>query len=167
MVSLYANQVTRIPLDMSNWGGVAVNLATAFKKSTSYKVHWSVLDYCQRSARHLSSAVDTEIAVSIGREGINALLNNHTDEMLTVEKISTNPFQWTIGKTELEHVANYEKKLPEDFYDKENFCLTEKAHQEIRPLINGEEYPLYYDGLPYKPQFRLKQITKKLVDFIA
>ncbi|MFP3345765.1 diphosphate--fructose-6-phosphate 1-phosphotransferase, partial [Halomonas sp. SIMBA_159] len=47
-------------------GGVAAYLADRVKQGLGYKVHWTLPDYLQRSARHLASRTDWSQAQAVG-----------------------------------------------------------------------------------------------------
>ena len=48
----------------------------------------------------------------------------------------------------LAKVANVEKFMPRDFITDDGFGITEKCRRYLTPLIQGEDYPTYKDGLP-------------------
>ena len=48
-------------------GGVASFLAGRVKDELGYKVHWTLPDYLQRSARHLASKTDLDQAQAVGQ----------------------------------------------------------------------------------------------------
>ena len=63
---------------------------------------------------------------------------------------------WSIGEAPLEAVANNERMMPREFISEDGFHITEAARRYLQPLIAGEAYPAYRDGLPdyfrFKPQ---------------
>ena len=64
--------------------------------------------------------------------------------------------RWSIGVAELNDVANVEKKMPRDFITADGFHITAKCRQLSAPLIQGEDYPPYRNGLP--DYVRLKNV---------
>ena len=54
----------------SQLGGVAPFLAGRVKDALGLKVHWTVPDYLQRSARHLASATDLAHARAVGQKAV-------------------------------------------------------------------------------------------------
>jgi 6-phosphofructokinase 1 len=82
--------------------------------------------------------------------------------MLTIQRISSSPYQWKIGSVPLSQVAGVESKVPRDFIREDGFGISEKCREYLQPLILGEAYPPYKNGLPeYTP---LKKIlSKKLI----
>ena len=55
-------------------GGVSSFLAGRVKNALGLKVHWTLPDYLQRSARHLASGVDVEQAQAVGRAAVDFAL---------------------------------------------------------------------------------------------
>src|SRR5690606_22338213 len=55
-------------------GGVASYLAGRVKQALGHKVHWTLPDYLQRSARHLASRTDLEQAMAVGRAAVDCAL---------------------------------------------------------------------------------------------
>ena len=62
-------------------------------------------------------------------------------------------------------VANVEKKLPRSFISKDGYSITSKARQYLAPLIKGEDYPPYKNGLPGYVQIKGQLVAKKLPAF--
>jgi ATP-dependent phosphofructokinase / diphosphate-dependent phosphofructokinase len=48
----------------------------------------------------------------------------------------------------LSEVANVEKKLPRNYITEDGFGITEACRRYLQPLIGGEAYPPYKDGMP-------------------
>jgi 6-phosphofructokinase 1 len=68
--------------------------------------------------------------------------------MPTVVRVSDKPYRWKLGVAELKDVANVEKRMPRDFITDDGFHITRKCRNYLAPLIKGEDYPSYRDGLP-------------------
>jgi 6-phosphofructokinase 1 len=75
---------------------------------------------------------------------------------------SANPYRWEIGVANLEDVANKEKKMPRDFITPDGFHITGKCRRYLLPLIEGESYPPYRNGLPDYVSLKNKPAKKKL-----
>lgn len=129
-------------------GGVAPTLAECIKKNLGYKYHWAVSDYLQRAAAHIASKTDNDQAYELGKAAIEYAQKGMTDVMLTVVRESNHPYRWSIGTAKLSDVANVEAKMPRDFISENGFGITEKCRQHMMPLIQGEAYPSYENGLP-------------------
>src|SRR3990167_7665324 len=139
-------------------GGVAPSLAECIKKNLGYKYHWAVSDYLQRSAAHIASKTDVDQAYNLGKAAIEFASKGVNNVMLTVVRESSVPYRWSIGTAPLADVANIEAKMPRDFISENGFGITEKCRAHMLPLIQGEAYPEYKNGLP-----RYVKLKNKLV----
>ena len=145
-------------------GGVAPVLAQMIKDETGFKYHWAVADYLQRSARHIASKTDVEQAYAMGKAAVELALAGETAVMPTIIRISNKPYRWKIGSTKLSRVANVEKMMPKSFISKDCFGITQKCRYYLAPLIKGEDYPPYKNGLPQYVTLKNVPVTKKLAD---
>ena len=129
-------------------GGLAPKLANIIKQAHVYKYHWAVADYLQRSARHIASQTDLEQAYALGESAVNLAMEGKNALMPTIVRVSDAPYEWKIGTAPLDEVANQEKMMPESFFSEDGYGITEEARRYFQPLIMGEAYPNYRDGLP-------------------
>ena len=146
-------------------GGVAPTIAEMIKDNLGYKYHWAVSDYLQRAARHISSKTDLDQAYAVGKAAVRFALSGENAVMPIIKRISSNPYSWEIGKIKLSKVANVEKKLPQNFITKDGFGVTEACKNYLRPLIQGEAYPPYKDGVIETASLKNKVVKKKLKTF--
>ncbi|MDR6093413.1 6-phosphofructokinase [Stenotrophomonas sp. SORGH_AS_0321] len=149
-------------------GGVAAHLAGRVKDQLGLKVHWTVPDYLQRSARHIASKTDWEQAQAVGRAAVRLALAGHNGVMPVIVRGSDKPYRWKIESAPLAKIANHEKKMPASFIRKDGFGITDKARAYLQPLIKGEA-PLPYgpDGLPKYVTLKNVGVKKKLEPFDA
>ncbi|MDG2175794.1 MAG: 6-phosphofructokinase [Gammaproteobacteria bacterium] len=157
-----ADQGTMDAFGHAQLGGVAPALANMVKEELGYKYHWAVSDYLQRSARHIASATDVEQAYAMGKAAVEFALAGKNAVMPTVVRESNSPYKWHIGEANLGDVANVEKKMPRDFITEDGFGITEKAYEYFAPLIQGEDYPPFKDGLPQYARLEKHLAEKKL-----
>ena len=129
-------------------GGVAPIIASLIKQNLNLKYHWAVADYLQRSARHIASAVDVEQAYALGKAAVELALQGHNAIMPIIVRTSDSPYHWSIDHVPLARVANQEKKMPRDFISEDGFSITPACRRYLEPLIQGEAYPPYHQGLP-------------------
>lgn len=129
-------------------GGLAPKLANIIKQAHGYKYHWAVADYLQRSARHIASQTDLEQAYALGESAVNLAMEGKNALMPTIVRVSDAPYEWRIGTAPLDEVANQEKMMPESFFSEDGYGITEEARRYFQPLIMGEAYPNYRNGLP-------------------
>jgi 6-phosphofructokinase len=157
-----ADAGTRDAFGHAQLGGVAPVVAQIVKNSLGYKYHWAVADYLQRAARHIASKVDVEQAYAVGKAAVEMALKGHNSVMPTIVRTSDKPYRWKIGEAALEDVANVEKMLPRDYISKDGFHITAKGRRYLAPLIKGEDYPPYKNGLPQYVELKKVAVPKKL-----
>ena len=129
-------------------GGVGPVVAQMTQEAFGYKFHWAVADYLQRSARHIASKVDVDQAYAVGKAAVELALKGRNAVMPVIIRKSSKPYRWSIGEAPLSKVANQEKKLPRNFITADGFGITAAARTYLSPLIGGEDYPPYRNGLP-------------------
>ena len=157
-----ADAGTRDAFGHAQLGGVAPTIAQMIKNALGHKYHWAVADYLQRAARHIASRTDVEQAYALGKAAVEFAVEGKNAVMPTIERRSDEPYEWAIGCANLADVANVEKKMPRDFISEDGFGITEKCRRYLLPLIQGEDYPPYKDGLPDYVRLRNVAVPKKL-----
>ena len=143
-------------------GGVAPMVANMVRTAHGYKYHWAVADYLQRAARHIASKVDVEQAYAVGKAAVEFAVQGMNAVMPAIVRKSSKPYRWTIGHVPLSEVANQEKKVPRDYITADGFGITEPCRRYLLPLIGGEAYPPYKDGLPEYVRIKGVAVKKKL-----
>jgi ATP-dependent phosphofructokinase / diphosphate-dependent phosphofructokinase len=146
-------------------GGVAPVLANMIKNELGYKYHYSIAGYLLRTSRHLGSKVDIKQAYAIGREAVKLAMEGKNHVAPIIIRESNNPYRWRIGTTSLEKIANFEKNLPRDFISEDGFSISKKCQDYLFPLIQGEDFPPFKNGLPEYPSFKKVLVRKKLPIF--
>ncbi len=146
----------------SQLGGVAPILANLIKQHLGYKYHWAVADYLQRAARHIASQVDVDQAWALGKAAVELALSGQNALMPIIKREQDWPYEWSIDSVPLSDVANVEKKMPAEFIQEDGYGITDACRRYLLPLIQGEAYPPYQDGIPQ--YVRLKnQLAKKIL----
>lgn len=143
-------------------GGVATVVAHMVRSELGLKYHYAIADYLQRSARHIASKVDVEQAYAVGRAAVELALKGENSVMPTIVRRSDKPYRWSIGKAPLARVANQEKMMPRRFITPDGFGITAAARRYLAPLVQGESYPPYRNGLPDYVTLRNAPVRKKL-----
>jgi 6-phosphofructokinase len=143
-------------------GGVGPVVAQMTQEAFGYKFHWAVADYLQRSARHVASKVDVEQAYAVGKAAVELALKGKNAVMPVIVRKSSKPYRWTIGEAPLSAVANQEKKVPRHYITADGFGITAACRRYLSPLIHGEDYPPYRDGLPAYVRLKGKAVPKRL-----
>jgi len=143
-------------------GGVAQVVAQMVKSELGYKFHYAIADYLQRSARHIASATDVQQAYAVGKAAVELARAGENSVMPTIVRKADKPYKWTIGKAPLSRVANREKMMPRNFISKDGFGITAACRRYLEPLIKGEDYPPYKDGLPDYVTLKNVPVVRKL-----
>ncbi len=143
-------------------GGVAPVVANIIKEGLGLKYHWAVADYLQRAARHIASRTDVAQAYAMGKAAVEFALKGHNAVMPTVERVSSTPYKWKVGMAQLSQVANVEKMMPKNFISPDGFGITDKCRAYLEPLIAGEDYPPYKNGLPQYVRLKNAAVPKRL-----
>jgi len=143
-------------------GGVAPVLAGLVKERLGYKYHWAVADYLQRAARHIASRVDVEQSYALGEAAVELAVAGRNAVMPVVVRLADDPYRWEIGSADLADLANVEKKMPRAFISEDGFAITDLCRRYLRPLIAGEDYPPYVEGLPDYVRLKNIAVAKKL-----
>jgi 6-phosphofructokinase len=160
-----AEQGTRDAFGHAQLGGAAPVVANMVKDALGYKFHWAVADYLQRAARHIASKTDVDQAYALGKSAVELAIKGQNAVMPTVDRISDKPYKWKIGVAPLSKVANVEKFMPRNFITPDGFGITDKCRAYLSPLIKGEDYPPFKDGLPQYVVLKNVAVPKKLAGF--
>ncbi len=143
-------------------GGVAPVIARMCKDALGYKYHYAVADYLQRSARHIASKTDVDQAYAVGAAAVRLALEGRNAVMPTIVRKRDEPYQWEIGSVDLAAVANVERKLPPAYIAEDGMGVTAECLRYLRPLIQGEDYPPYRNGLPQYVRLKNASVAKRL-----
>ena len=143
-------------------GGVGPVVAQMTQQAFGYKFHWAVADYLQRSAAHIASKVDVEQAYAVGKAAVEFALKGRNAVMPVIVRKSSKPYRWSIGEAPLSAIANQEKKVPRDFITPDGFGITPSCRRYLLPLIGGEGYPPYREGLPRYAALKGAAVPKRL-----
>ncbi|HET7569024.1 MAG TPA: 6-phosphofructokinase [Gammaproteobacteria bacterium] len=143
-------------------GGTAPVLAEMVKAAHGYKYHWALADYLQRSARHIASKTDVEQAYAVGKAAVEFALAGDNAVMPAIERTSEKPYRWKIVKAPLAKVANKEKMMPRKYISRDGFGISAAGRAYLAPLINGEDYPPYRNGLPRYVTLKNVAVPRKL-----
>lgn len=157
-----SEQDSRDAFGHAQLGGAAPVVAKMVKEALGYKYHWAVADYLQRSARHIASATDVEQALALGKAAVERALAGENAIMLAIVRVSDDPYRWEIGQAPLAEVANVEKFMPRAFISADGFGITPACRAYLEPLIRGEDYPPYRNGMPQYARLLNLPVAKKL-----
>ncbi len=143
-------------------GGVAPVVAQLVQNKLNLKYHWAVADYLQRAARHIASKTDLEQSYAVGKAAVELAVKERNGTMPVIVRKSNRPYRWVIEAADLKDIANHEKFMPKDFIREDGFHITDKCRAYLAPLIAGEAYPPYRNGLPQYVRLKNRPVPKKL-----
>lgn len=146
-------------------GGVAPVVTGMIKNALGLKCHWAVCDYLQRAARHIASKTDVEHAYALGQAAVELAVAGSNAVMPTIVRTSNSPYTWELGHAPLADVANVEEKMPAHYITDDGFFITDACRTYLSPLIQGEDYPSYSNGLPNYVVLKKEKVAKKLPPF--
>jgi len=160
-----AEQGTRDAFGHAQLGGAAPVVANMIKQALGHKFHWAVADYLQRAARHLASKSDVDQAYALGQAAVELAVAGHNSVMPTVVRKSSTPYMWEVGHAPLSQVANVEKFMPRSFISEDGYGITDACREYLYPLIQGEDYPPFENGMPKYVTLTNAPVVRKLADF--
>ena len=143
-------------------GGVGPVVANLVREKLGYKYHWAVADYLQRAARHIASKTDVDQAYAVGKAAVEYAVKGLHGVMPGIKRTASKPYRWKIVPVPLQDVANVEKKVPREFITADGFGITAACRRYLEPLIAGEAYPPYRNGLPSYVRIAGKRVPRKL-----
>ena len=142
-------------------GGAGEVVAERIHACLGYKVHYALADYLQRSARHIASRTDTAQAFAVGKAAVRrAVAGQHG--VVGIDRLTDEPYRWRTNLLPFEQVANLERRLPTEFIGVDGFGVTEAFRRWCRPLIAGEDWPVFKDGLPDYLRLQLPLLPPRL-----
>ncbi len=141
-------------------GGLAALLADIVKKHTGAKVRGIELSLLQRCGAHLASATDVQEACQAGKEAVEQAVRGVTGKMVAFKRETVDGhYSCRMELLPLSAVANYEKKVPMEWINKEQNGLEAPFIDYVLPLIQGEPVLPLEDSLPRYA--RLKKVLAK------
>ncbi|GAB6189379.1 6-phosphofructokinase [Marinitoga arctica] len=137
-------------------GGIGSTLANMIKNQLNIKTHYAVPDYLQRSGRHISSQVDVNEAIKVGAMAVKYAIEGHSGYMVGIERIMNSPYISSTKLISLDDVANETKLIPDEYITDDGMFVNEKFIEYALPLIEGEYYPPFLNGIPVYARLKLE-----------
>ncbi len=130
--------------------GTAKALELAVKDKLGVKVRSVELNLPQRCASHIASLCDIEESFSLGKAAISAAEQGVSREMMVIlrDNNENEPYSCVFGHMDIDLIANRTKFVPKHFICECGNHVTDECLRYILPLIEGECYPEYKNGLP-------------------
>lgn len=128
--------------------GTARYLANICARKIGCKTRAIEFSTLQRCASHLSSRVDVTEAYQVGGAGVKAAMEGISGKMVTLVRISNDPYQCTTGLVDIGSIANFEKTIPVEWLNETKDYVNGEFLNYVKPLIQAELTPIMVDGLP-------------------
>ncbi len=141
-------------------GGLAALLANIVKEKTGAKVRGIELSLLQRCGAHAASRTDIDESFLAGKTAVEAAVAGETDKMVGFQCTREGGVYTCKTKLfNLSEVANFEKKVPLEWINKEGNGVTQAYIDYALPLIQGEAKAPTEHSLPRFA--RLKKVLAK------
>lgn len=134
-------------------GGVGDYLVGLIAEQLGIKARFDKAGTIQRVFGLAQSEVDVAEAKLVGAAAVRRACEGVTDQMVTLERVSQNPYRCEVGLAPLEKVAHAERPLPEEFINEAGNDVTPAFLEYARPLIGGP--------LPRYARLKLERIVKR------
>ena len=118
------------------------------KEAIHVKVRSIELNVLQRCAAHSSSLTDLDESFALGSHAVSLAENGLTKCMLTLERVSDQPYKVSIGTADIKEIANEAKSIPREWINEAGNDITDALYDYMAPLIKGEPVIEYENGLP-------------------
>ncbi len=132
----------------SQLSGAGKTLEFLVKEKLGVKVRSIEINVLQRCAAHLASKTDLEESVSLGKKAVALSEEGVTAVMVTMNRVSNNPYTIEYGYAEIKNIANEAKSVPTNWINDAGNDVTGEMIDYLAPLIQGESNVEYKNGLP-------------------
>ncbi len=122
--------------------GVAAYLTDFVRERLDLQARFLRPGLIGRASGACVAETDRQEALEVGRQSVAHLVAGGSGQMITLERISAEPYRCQTGLALLADVANAEKYLPGEFVNEAGNMLTEAFWKYALPLIDGPLPPL-------------------------
>ena len=129
------------------------------------KYHWGVADYLQRAARHIASKTDVEQAYAVGKPRWSLPWPAGTRSCPPSCESHRTPTDGPWAKRICPKSPTWRRRCPATSYPRMGSASRRACREYLTPLIQGEDYPPYKDGLPDYVTLKNEPVEKKLPEF--
>ena len=132
----------------SQLSGAGKTLEFLIKEKLGVKVRSVEVNVLQRCAAHLASQTDLSESVALGKKAVALSEEGVTASMVTMNRVSNNPYTIEYGYAEIRNIANEAKTVPLEWINDAGNNVTDELISYLTPLIQGESKVHYENGLP-------------------
>lgn len=128
--------------------GTARFLAGKIAEKYGVKTRAIELSSLQRCAAHIQSRIDVTEAFNCGGAAVKAAFEGKTGLVITLARVSDDPYMCVAEEADVHKIANVEKKVPLEWITDDGTNVKKELVHYIMPLIQAEITPLWVNGLP-------------------
>jgi 6-phosphofructokinase len=132
----------------SQLSGAGKTLEFLVKEKLGVKVRSIEVNVLQRCAAHLASKTDLMESVELGKKAVALSEEGVTASMVTMNRVSDDPYTIEYGYAEIKNIANEAKSVPTEWINAAGNDVTQELIDYLTPLIQGESNVTYENGLP-------------------
>ena len=132
----------------SQLSGAGKSLEYLVQEHIGVKVRSVEINVLQRCASHLASKTDLTESFELGKKAVKCSEEGITGAMVTLKRISNEPYKVVYEHESIANIANEAKAVPRAWINEEGNDITEEFIAYLRPLIQGEIEVDYQNGLP-------------------
>ena len=114
---------------------VAINLHRMITEKFGYRGEFQITESLIMSDFVRASQTDLEEAYLCGVEAVKLANKGETGYMVSINRMSDEPYMIRFGKVPLKEVAIAAKPMPEDYFNEERNNVSEEFMEYIRPLV--------------------------------
>ena len=140
--------------------GTARYLARRIAERYKVKTRAIELSSLQRCAGHIQSRIDVTEAYNCGGAGVKAAFEGKSGIVVTLKRVSDDPYMCITETADVHKIANIEKKVPDGWITEDGTNVTRELVHYIFPLIQAEITPLWVNGLPRHIRLHKKNTGK-------
>ena len=118
------------------------------KERIGCKVRSIELNLPQRCAAHVASKTDIDESVGVGSAAVKAAIDGKTAVMMTINRSAGEEYSSYFDSADIAGIANGVKQVPREYITLDGNQITDECKKYLAPLIMGERFPEYENGLP-------------------
>ena len=128
--------------------GTARFLAGKVAEKYGVKTRAIELSSLQRCAAHIQARIDVTEAFNCGGAAVKVAFEGKTGRVITLKRVSDDPYMCIAEDADVHKIANVEKKVPLEWITEDGTYVKKELVHYIMPLIQAEITPLWVNGLP-------------------
>ncbi len=128
--------------------GAGKVLEQLVKEKLGCKVRSIELNLPQRCAAHLASKTDISESVGVGRAAVVAAAEGKSGIMMTINRAEGDDYSVYYDSADISGIANGVRRVPSEYINADGNGVTDECIKYLAPLIQGEVYPKYENGIP-------------------